>query len=99
MNQTFSPRAMIENLDDLAELRVFTVEEAHSHLDALARRLGVVEVELVVGEEPEEGVEVELGRAHQLVGPVACIDGVRWGLCWRCEMRAVSDVDACDGPR
>jgi len=45
-------------MEDIAELRVSTFEEARDRLDDLARRLGVVEVELVVGEEPEEGVEV-----------------------------------------
>lgn len=53
----FNPPPMPEALQDL---RVFTVEEAHEALAALERRLGVVEVDLVEGEEPEEGVEVEV---------------------------------------
>jgi hypothetical protein len=52
MSETFSPEA-ISTFIKQAEL-------VHEAVAAYARRIGLVEVELVVGEEPEEGVEFEV---------------------------------------
>ncbi len=59
MSETFKPTAIIRAvIDDETRLAMF--ENIRAQIDAAARRLGVVEVEVLVGDEPEEGVEFEV---------------------------------------
>lgn len=89
-------------MEDLARAVEMRAERLRREVEELARAFGLVEVEIVAGEEPEEGVGLEAVAgddedSHFLVGPVDCVDGVLLGLCWSCGGRGVASDRPCAG--